>query len=505
MGAIVRRRSFFIVGIAILACAALAQADDRLWLPTGQFVSPLAAPGSAFEPLTVDLPIVGKQIAGGGMTTLISPDGHTLFLLTSGFNGWEGAHGKPILAASTEHLFVYDLSSGAPQRKQDIAVPNAYGGLALSRDGQMLVVAGGADDNLHFFKPAANGVWSEDGPAVGFGHGAGNALMKLAALMKPTAAGVALTQDARTAVVANYANDSVTIVDTAARKLIADLDLRPGKSDPAQRGVPGGEFPYWVAIKGNDTAYVSSERDREIVVAALAPAPHVIARIPVKGNPNRLVLDRTQDRLFVAADNSDLVQVIDTASNKLVSSFGAGVPDGYGANARLPGAAPNSLAFSPDEKTLYVTEGGINAIGVVDLSGAPRLVGLIPTAWQPNSLSVSADGKTLYVANGKSPAGPNPHNCRRARRTSPMCSEEDQEHAANQYILQHTTGGLQTIPVPDADTLKRLTAEVADNNGYREMPSRTDIAVMAGLRKHIKHVIYIVKENRTYDQVLGDL
>ena len=499
------RKTTIALGLASLACVALAQADDRLWLPTDQFVSPLAAPGSSFDPLTVDLPVVGKQIAGGGMTTAVSPDGHTLFLLTSGFNGWQGANGKPILAASTQHLFVYDISGGAAQRKQDIAVPDAYAGLAVSADGKALYVAGGSDDNLHFFKADANGMWAEDGPPVPFRHGAGNALIKMAALMKPTAAGVALTADGKTAVVANYSNDSITVVDTTARKASAELDLRPGKIDPAQRGVPGGEFPYWIAIKGNDTAYVSSERDREVDVVGLQPSPHVIARIPVKGNPNRMLLDRAQDRLFVAADNSDHVHVIDTATNKLVESFGVGVPDGYGANTRLPGAAPNALAFSPDEKTLYVTEGGINAVGVVDLSAAPKLVGLIPTAWQPNSVSVSADGKTLYVTNSKSAAGSNPHNCRRARFTTPMCTKSDMEHAANQYILQHTTGGLQTIPVPDADTLKRLTADVADNNHYREVMSKTDIAVMAGLRKHIKQVIYIVKENRTYDQILGDL
>lgn len=498
------RRSSIGVAVATLAFAALAQAEDKLWLPTGQSVTPLAAPGSDFAPLNVELPVVGKAIAGGGMTTVLSPDGHALFLLTAGFNRWLDQTGKPVVEASSQHLLVYDVTGGAPTLRQDIHVADSYSGIALSTDAKALFVAGGSDDNVHFYKADAKGTWTEDGTPLDLAHKAGNAVIKSAQLMKPTAAGAALTADGKTLVVANYSNDSISVVDVTSRKA-TDLDLRPGKNDPSAKGVAGGEFPYWIAIKGNDTAYVSSERDREVVVVALSPKPHVTARISVAGNPNRLLLDHAQAHLFVAADNSDRIHVIDAATNKVSGSIAAGVPEGYGTNASLPGAAPNSLALSADEKTLYVTEGGINAVGVIDLGATPKLAGLIPTAWQPNSVSVSSDGKTLFVANGKSPAGPNPRNCREARATTAMCTPSDKKHAANQYILMHTTGGLQTIPVPDADTLKRLTAQVADNNRFRETLSKADIATMAALRKRIKHVIYIVKENRTYDQILGDL
>ncbi|MBV9332054.1 MAG: phosphoesterase [Alphaproteobacteria bacterium] len=400
---------------------------------------------------------------------------------------------------------VYELASGAPRLQQDIRIPNAYGGIAISHDGRRLFVAGGGDDNLHFFRFGSRHGWVEDGDPLPFQHDAGNGLIKSAAVLKPMAASVALTADEQLLLVANYANDSLEIVDVRARRVVADLDLRPGKIDPAQRGVAGGEFPYWVAVKGSSTAYISSERDREIVVVALKPSPHVSGRIAIAGTPNRLLMDRTQGRLFVAADNSDRIAVIDTATDKVVGSIFAGLSKEYGAEAQLPGIAPNSLALSPDENTLYVTEGGINAVGVINLSGTPSLDGLIPTAWQPNSVSVSSDGKTLFVANGKSPAGPDPRNCRKARFTSAMCSATDQKHAANQYILMHTTGGLATIPVPDRETLNRLTAQVADNNHYRNSVPPTFAATMAALRKRIRHVIYIVKENRTYDQILGDI
>jgi hypothetical protein len=121
--------------VATAATAALAGADDRLWLPTGQSVTPTAGPSATFQPLNEDLPVVGKQIANGGVASLTSPDGHTLFVLTSGFNIWRDSSGKWVPEASTEHLFVYDISHRVPALKQDLHVPNAYGGMALSSDG----------------------------------------------------------------------------------------------------------------------------------------------------------------------------------------------------------------------------------------------------------------------------------------------------------------------------------------------------------------------------------
>ena len=487
--------------LAFLAACSTAHANtsDRLWLPTGQSVTPWAAPGSVFLPLKADLPGVGSQLVGGGAMSVVSPDGKTLFVLTSGFNTWRGGDGKRIPEASTEHLFVYPIDGLA--LRQDIHVPNTYSGMALSADGETLVVAGGSDDNLHIYR-RNSGTWSESGTAIALGHRSGNGLVALPELLKPMAAGVALTADGH-ALVANYENNSVSLVDLTARKVITERDLRPGKSDPKQSGVAGGEFPYWIAIAG-DKAFVSSLRDREIDMLSLKDL-NVVARIKVPGNPNRMIINRAGTTLFAAADNSDSVLVIDIATARIAGTIALRPPAGWGANARLPGAAPNSLALSPDERTLYVAEGGINAVAVVHLGSAPALAGLIPTAWQPNAVSVSTDGRTLYVVNGKSPAGPNPRNCKPVTTKTAGCTEDDQKRGANQYVWQHTTGGVTSIPVPDADALARLTATVADNNGFREIVSAADRALMDELHRRIKHVIYIVKENRTYDQILGDV
>lgn len=482
-----------------------AFATEQLWLPTGQTVTPLAAPGARFDPLALDLPTVGHAIAGQGVTTAVTADGATLFVLTSGYNLFRGATGSRILEASTEHLFVYDISGGMPVFRKAISIPNAFGGLAFSPDGSELFVGGGADDSIIQIKRSGQD-WLPIGTTQKLNHGAGNALVRIGAVLKPAAAGLAITADSTRVVLANYQNDSVTIAKTDANGAALDVDLRPGKVDPNQRGIAGGEFPNFVAIKGNETAYVSSVRDREIVMVSLGEKPAVTGRIKLKGNPTRILLNRDQSKLFVAEDNSDRVSIIDTVTNRVVTSIPTMTSDGFGpAGIRRPGASPNGLALSPDEKTLYVTDGGINAVSVLSLDGQPHLLGLIPTAWQPNSVSVSADGKMLYIANGKSPAGPNPRNCMKVTTSTTACPKDSQERNANQYVFALTTGGLQTIPVPSADLLAQLSHQVAANNSFGPVDTVDDARIMAFLRAHIKHVIYIVRENRTFDQILGDL
>ncbi len=144
--------------------------------------------------------------------------------------------------------------------------------------------------------------------------------------MKPCAAGVAISNDGKTLVVANYYNDSITVFTGGFGNWSkgTELDLRPGKSDPSKAGMPGGEYPFWVVVKGNGssaTAYVSSIRDREIVVVNLGGAPAVTARIPVKGQPNKMTLNAAQSLLYVVEDQSDTVDVIDTATNAILETI----------------------------------------------------------------------------------------------------------------------------------------------------------------------------------------
>ncbi|HKV28158.1 MAG TPA: bifunctional YncE family protein/alkaline phosphatase family protein, partial [Candidatus Acidoferrales bacterium] len=355
-----------------------------------------------------------------------------------------------------------------------------------------------------------NGKWVEAGPAIALGHKRG-----LGIDVKPEAAGIGVTADGKKLLVANFENDSVSEIDVATRKKIAELDLRPGKIDAKQAGVAGGEFPFWIVTKGNDEAYVSSPRDRQIVVLDISGEPKVKERIGVLGEPGKMILDHEQNRLYAALATNDMVAVVDTGANTLMTRIGTTAPNAIFANSeQLMGSNPNSLALSPDELNLYVTNGGGNSLAVIQTRGiepgsesyVPMGIvrGLIPTGWYPSSVSVSTDGKTLYVVNEKSVPGSNPDGCRRT--TSIARDALNACHAQNEYILQLNKGGFEVIPTPQESELASLTKQVAENDHYVSDAQRAaNEKTMAFLRAHIKHVIYIIKENRTYDQVLGDL
>jgi YVTN family beta-propeller protein len=497
----------------LLLIQATSAASDPIALPTGQFITPTAARGSVFQALNPHVASSPNYTVGQAMSTAVSPDGKTLLVLTSGYNLNANAAGTAVdTATSVEFVFVFDISTGTPNQLQALPVPNTFSGIAWAPDGSAFYVAGGQDDNVHTF--TRNGtLWAEKGTPIAFHHTAFGvpqpaglglfSLPGLGAATSPLAAGLGVTADGRKLIVANLENDSISIVDFNSNNAITELDLRPGRNDPAQSGVPGGEFPFWVAVKGSDTVYVSSERDREIVVVSLADVtPKITARIPVKGNPNKMLLNKAQTRLYVTADNSDLLYVIDTRTNAVIASVKTTGPDDLGKGARATGSTPNSVTLSPDERTAYVTNGGTNSVAVVDVTRAqPVVVGLIPTGWYPTSVATSADGKMLYIINSKSNTGPNP---------------QETVAAANQYVWQLTKAGFLTMPAPRGDDLEDLTEVVAKNNGFhshggrgegdeRREPDERDARTMEFLRSHIQHVIYIVKENRTYDQILGDL
>jgi DNA-binding beta-propeller fold protein YncE len=134
----------------------------------------------------------------------------------------------------------------------------------------------------------------------------------------------------------------------------------------------------------------------------------------------------------------------------------------------------------------------------------PAVAGLIPTGWYPTGLALSADGGRLFVVNGKSPAGPNPGACRDALTVEPAAPRAC--IGRNRYVWQLEKAGFLTLPLPGPRALARLTWQVAANDNFAALRRARDAAGrMAFLRRHIKHVIYVVKENRSYDQVLGDL
>jgi YVTN family beta-propeller protein len=478
-------------------------------LPTGMSITPLAARGSTLQPLNPGLPDLPDFTVDHPISTAVSPDGGTLIILTSGYNRNNDAKGKKIPAQTSEYIFVFDIHSN-PVQRQALRIPNAYVGLAWAPDGSHFYVGGGKDDNVHVFSQQ-DGKWSETERPIALGHKTGLGVADRSetkvAPLDPMVAGVAVSPDGKRLLVANHQNDSVSLIDLETNQVTAELDLRPGKINPVQTGVAGGEYPYGVAFVSDDKAYVSSLRDREIVALSTKPTLAVSGRIKTHGQPGKLVINRAGTLLFAAADNSDSVVIVDTAKDKIVAEIKTTAPAGLFSNRTgFKGSNPNSVALSPDEKTLYVTNGGTNSIALIALDKDPddsHVVGLIPTAWYPTSVSVSKSGAMLYVVNGKSMPGANPKGCRKTFTTN---SDDRPCASAGQYILQLEKGGFATVPRPDAAELRELTQQVARNNHFAapaDDPKSRQL--FAFLRQHIKHVIYIVKENRSYDQVLGDL
>lgn len=501
--------------LAVLGFASVSFAgdgSDRIQISTGAYISPLAAPGSKFQLLKAPVPGYPDNAVDHAETSVVSPDGKTMLVLTSGYNQYFapnstccGDHSDPV--NSGEYIFVFDITTGKAFEKQILKIPNGYSGIVWAPNGQNFYVAGGQDDNVHVFGLNPAGQWAEQVSAtapIALGHGPDNSGDG------PVAAGLGITADGKTLIVANYMHDSISFVDLTTQLVKGDLDLRPGVNNPALTGVPGGEFPFWISVKGNSTAYVSSARDREMVVVNFSgSAPEITDRIKVKGNPNKMLLNKAQTLLYVTVDNEDSLYVIDTQRNSVLGSVNTTMPGAgsWGANEKnsaLPGSNPNSVVLSPDEKTIYVTDSATNAVAVIAVEEGHELEveGLIPTGWLPNSISLSPNGKVLFVSVGKTLAGSNPEYCSSTWNSEAVNTACD---LTQKYIFQDMKAALQTVPVPSDSDLKSLTYTVAQNNGFRFTPSKADNETMQFLNSKIKHIVYIIKENRTYDQILGDL
>mgnify|MGYP001095079616 CR=1 FL=1 len=227
-----------------------------------------------------------------------------------------------------------------------------------------------------------------------------------------------------------------------------------------------------------------------------------IRQIEVGLHPSGMALNSDRSRLFVANANSDSVSVIDTAADRVVEVISV-VAEG----SRPFGSAPNALAVGTDDATLYVANGTDNALCVVVLgtranprgtgSAESRVSGYIPTGWYPGKVLLDRQYGLLIVANTKGIGSRNQRSDRKG------------------YNSHDHTGSISFIPLPSAPDLRRYSAQVERNNGMRTIlerlaakagrPAARPVPERSGEPSVFKHVLYIIKENRTYDQVFGDL
>ncbi len=537
-------------------------------IPTGQYLTGTAAPGAVYQRLATGLRADGNADADSAMTSALSPDGTTLLVLTSGFNvainqqvPQTPASPVPLLFPAlnpltgtdtpftnpngsskvydaagnvqsgspgtqlnqAEFVFVFDVRTGTPVKVQQLYVPDTFDGLAWDPSGRHFFVSGGVDDRVLVYK-RDGATFVPDAPFVTLGHDdddtqtlplydggslrftplgqvltakipSENPYFKL--LAGAVAAGFDVSRDGRTLVVANFGDASASFVDLATRKVTAEIRFTPAGATAASDAK--GEYPFWVAVRSDPSsgalrkAYVSSYRDDDVMV--VAPGLATAKEIKVPSGPSKMALSADGATLYVACGRDDSIAAIDTTTDTVTRTMSLARP-GY----RFKGAMPTAIAVAPGGKTLYVTLGGENAVAVVDVPSG-KVLGRIPTGWLPTSVSLSADGTRLFVVNEKSNAGPNPGQVYYSFNTDYGKSLNPTN--ANLYTWEIEKSGLLTIPLPDAPALARLSALVDTNNGFSAPPQGD--SMMAALRRHITHVIYIVNENRTFDQVLGDL
>ena len=291
-----------------------------------------------------------------------------------------------------------------------------------------------------------------------------------------------------------YATNNTSIYKTGLKGTLLIMDTRSGA---LLRSVELPGYPFAVAAltrgPGADRkVYVSGERDG--LVSVIDPDNgKVLKEIATGSHPIALLLDRPQQRLFVANGDSDTISVIDTARDEVSDTILLRPEDVRG----LPGVVPTGLALAPDGRRLYATLGEMNAVAVIDLSESKpaTLAGYLPVGWYPTALAVTPDGRRLMVANAKGTVAPNPNNVGRGP-----------DGAWGQYILDILDGNVSTFALPGRlrlwGTLVRQTRQVIGNN---QIAPEREQARPKMANPGIKHVIYIIKENRTYDQVFGDL
>jgi DNA-binding beta-propeller fold protein YncE len=358
--------------------------------------------------------------------------------------------------------------------------------------------------NINVFDPDARG----DSAQPAFNSGALGDFMagSIAVAAKAGADGK------RLAVAALPANDSLVVLDAASGAVIRKIGLGvepigaviSADSRVAYVSILGGARPKPGELSSMQCCDARSEALRVDKNGIALPgsvakvdlvAGSVSRDISVGRHPTSIVWSETSGRLFVAEGNSDSISVIDTKTDAVVSRF-AIAPFA----SKQVGLAPTALALAPDGRTLYVALGGANAVAMYDVSGDATLRGLIPTSWYPSTIDASADGKylaigTLYgVGSG----------------TGTLAGQR------SRYVFA-VRGAVHVLPVPTDAELVAFTTAVAENNRLklasasispaapRAIARAKAVPEQPGDSSLIKHVVFIVKENRTYDQVLGDL
>lgn len=428
---------------------------------------------------------VGRHVEAGDLVLNIRPlaDGRRALVTSDGFN----AH----------RITLVDLDTGA-ELAGDTAHQSWFG-LDMSVDESRVWWSGGGTGRLHEY--------ALDGDEL---------ILRSEREADPLRSDPRQLAEAAAVLAAERRFKSGVLRDDAA-SLTWSLDINRGRvvastDDGAVTGeVDVGGRPYDVRRSPrNGLLYVSDWAGARIVV--IDPVEMVVVgRIPVGAHPNQIVFHPQDDRLFVACASADGAWVVDTRRGIVTETIRTSL------FPRAPeGSTPDALAIAPDGTTLYVANADNNCVAVIDVRepGESQVKGFIPTGWYPTAVAVTPDGRRLLVGVGKGTRSePNP--------LYDGTEDDDELTDLEKYVkklLPHpyigtiVHGALSIVDVPDDDELAAFTQRVYENCPYSDdlldavpFEGESIIPRRVGDPCPIEYVIYVIKENRTYDQVFGDL
>jgi DNA-binding beta-propeller fold protein YncE len=412
----------------------------------------------------------GRQLPSGDMilSGQLSPDGKLFAFTNTGYTH----HGLHIVDLATE------------KEVATFPLEQAWSGLAFSPDGRRIYVSSGAGypfSDIQYFDRWDTEGWKD--------ARAGYTLFG-AAKDKTAVSSLNISADGKLLYALNNSDNHLYILETHGGRAVARVMV--GDHPLAARLSKDGKTLY-VANLGDTTVAVVdvSNPGRAKVAATLATDPH----------PNDLALT-DDDRLFVSCGNTNNVVSFDLKTGQRLEVISTAL------GPKAPaGSTPNSLAVSPDGEILYVANADNNSVAVIEVEerGKSKPLGFLPTGWYPTMVRTSADGKRVIVASSKG-NGTGPSRVKRP--IDPIAPAAGSfQHHGNQL-----NGLVSFIDTPDTAKLAELTKQVYDNALYRDAlleasgaGAESVIPTKVGELSPITHVLFIMKENRTYDQVFGDL
>ncbi len=382
---------------------------------------------------------------------------------------------------STQSIQLIDPKS--QKQIDEKIVGKAWYGLAFSHDEKMLYASGGNDNWIVSFQIQDDKIGKADTIKLGSPWPKNK--------ICPT--GIAVNKSNTRLYTVTKEDSALYIIDPINRKVIKQVKL-------------AAEAYSCILSPDEKTLYISIWGGEE--VSCYNTTTGAISSIKTGSHPNELLLNKKGTYLFVANANDNSVSVINTITRKTIEVFSTTLYP-----TKLTGSTTNGLALSPNEKTLYIANADNNCLAVFDVTkpGSSQSMGFIPVGWYPTNVK-TLDNKIL-IANGKgftsmaNPRGPQP-----VKKADNSGYQKGATNSKEQYIGGLFKGTLSFIDAPKPEQLKVYTKQV-----YANTPFNNKVTALAageegnpiprkrGEKSPIKHVFYIIKENRTYDQVLGDL